>query len=162
MNFFYDFIAETKSFKILLQDCFLAFSPQRTFNDLLSEEQHEVQFPIIHVLKIGATFMLYISLKYIMMGHLPISNRDKLVNAVDQPLSILFRAPLIYTDILLLISGFLSAYQLSVEMEERTHIQLLKRVVAKILRFNFFKLFFTIIHMNSLLLADICQLYILY
>ncbi|XP_037935805.1 uncharacterized protein LOC119669846 [Teleopsis dalmanni] len=121
------------SFKQFLQEIIKSFSPRRTLTVLLSEENTD--FPILHVLKLGATFMLYVCLKYLMIGHLPITNRDQLVRAVDHPFSIMFRAPLLYADILLLIGGFFSAYQLSSEMEQKSYIQLLKCLVSKICRY---------------------------
>ncbi|XP_018793000.1 PREDICTED: uncharacterized protein LOC108971409 [Bactrocera latifrons] len=119
----------------LLFDILNAFSPQRTLIELLGSDHFETQFPIFNVLKLGASFALYVCFKYIMIGHLPIINRDKLVRALDQPQSVLFRSPLIYMDVLLMISGFLVAYQLAEEIEQKTHIQLLKRMALKISRY---------------------------
>lgn len=119
----------------LLRDILNAFSPQRTFVELLGSDHFETQFPIFNILKLGASFALYVCLKYIMIGHLPIINREKLVRTLDQPQSVLFRSPLIYMDVLLMISGFLVAYQLAEEIEQKTHIQLLKRMTLKISRY---------------------------
>ncbi|XP_055914388.1 uncharacterized protein LOC129947740 [Eupeodes corollae] len=119
----------------IAKEIFHSFSPKRSLCELLSEERLDMQFPIFHLLKILSTFMLYVCLKYMMIGHLPITNRDKLVRTVDQPFSVVFRSPMIYTDILLIISGFLSGYQLSEEMECKTYIGVIKRVLAKVLRY---------------------------
>lgn len=124
-----------QSLMALLREIVNAFSPQRTFVELLRSDHSETQFPIFNILKLGASFALYVCLKYIMIGHLPIINRDKLVRALDQPQSILFRLPMIYMDVLLMISGFLVAYQLAEEIEQKTHIQLLKRIALKISRY---------------------------
>lgn len=115
-------------------EIFKSFSPQRTFTILLAPDTYDVQFPVFHVLKIAATFMLYLCLKFLMIGHMPIINRDELVRTLDHPLSVLIRSPMIYADILLLISGFLSAYQLSEEMEQKSYIHLLKRLGSKVSR----------------------------
>ncbi|XP_055843239.1 uncharacterized protein LOC129910023 [Episyrphus balteatus] len=119
----------------IAKEIFHSFSPKRSLSELLSEDRLDMQFPIFHLLKILSTFMLYVCLKYMMIGHLPITNRDKLVRTVDQPFSVVFRSPMIYTDILLIISGFLSGYQLSEEMEYKTYIGVIKRVFAKVLRY---------------------------
>lgn len=65
---------------------------------------------------------------------MPIINRDQLVRTLDHPLTIFIRSPMIYADILLLISGFLSAYQLSEEMEQKSYIHLLKRLGSRVSR----------------------------
>ncbi|XP_067639929.1 O-acyltransferase like protein-like isoform X2 [Eurosta solidaginis] len=119
----------------LLKEIINAFSPQRTFIQLLDADHYTTEFPIFNILKLGATFALYVSLKYLMLGHLPITDRDKLVRTLDQPQSIIFRSPMIFMDVLLMISGFLIAYQLAEEMEQKNHIQLLKRMTLKITRF---------------------------
>ncbi|KNC25327.1 hypothetical protein FF38_02523 [Lucilia cuprina] len=126
---------ENLSLNQLALEIFKSFSPQRTFNILLSPDTYDVQFPVFHVLKIAATFMLYLCLKFLMIGHMPIINRDQLVRTLDHPLSVLIRSPMIYADILLLISGFLSAYQLSEEMEQKSYIHLLKRLGSKLSRY---------------------------
>lgn len=125
---------ENLSLYHLALEIFKSFSPKRTLNMLLATDSYDVQFPFFHVLKIAATFMLYLCLKFLMIGHMPITNRDQLVRTLDNPMSILIRSPMIYADILLLISGFLSAYQLSIEMEQKSYIQLLKRLALKVSR----------------------------
>uniref|UniRef100_A0A1A9W6D5 Nose resistant-to-fluoxetine protein N-terminal domain-containing protein n=1 Tax=Glossina brevipalpis TaxID=37001 RepID=A0A1A9W6D5_9MUSC len=127
--------AENPSLYTLALEIFKSFSPKRTLHVLLASDTHDVQFPLFHVLKIGATFMLYLCLKFLMFGHLPITNRDDIVHTFDNPWSILIRNPMIYIDTLLLISGFLSAYQLSEEMEQKSYIQLLKRMSLKVSRY---------------------------
>lgn len=119
----------------IVKEIFHSFSPKRSLAELLSEDRLDMQFPVFHLLKILCTLMLYVCLKYMMIGHLPITNREKLVRTVDQPFSVVFRSPMIYTDILLIISGFLSGYQLSEEMEYKTYIGVIKRVIAKVLRY---------------------------
>lgn len=141
----------------LLRDILNVFSPQRTFVELVRSDHLEMQFPIFNILKLGASFALYVCLKYIMIGHLPIINRDRLVRALDQPLSILFRSPMIYMDGLLLISGFLVAYQLAEEIEQKTRIQLLKRMALKISRYiinrgHHYPVLINIYNMKSLIL----------
>ncbi|XP_037889212.1 uncharacterized protein LOC119637327 isoform X1 [Glossina fuscipes] len=126
---------ENPSLYILGLEIFKSFSPKRTLNVLLTPDTHDLQFPLFHVLKIGATFMLYLCLKFLMFGHLPITNRDDVIHTFDHSWSILIRNPMIYIDTLLLISGFLSAYQLSEEMEQKSYIQLLKRVSLKVTRY---------------------------
>ncbi|XP_061396896.1 uncharacterized protein LOC133332512 [Musca vetustissima] len=124
------------SLNTLALEIFKSFSPKRSLGILLADDDtHDVPFPLFHVLKVVATLMLYLCLKFLMIGHLPITNRDQLVRTFDNPLSVLIRSPMIYADILLLISGFLTAYQLSEEMEQKSYIQLLKRMALKVSRY---------------------------
>lgn len=113
---------------------FESFSPVRTLKILWSPDSSDstASFPYFHLVKIVATFMLYLSLKFLMLGHLPYRNRDDLVRIVEHPLTIFIRHPMLYTDILLLISGYYTAQQLSEEIEQKSFIPLLKRVSLKI------------------------------
>ncbi|XP_073830459.1 uncharacterized protein [Musca autumnalis] len=131
-----DSTSDNLSFNALALEIFKSFSPKRSLDILMADDDaHDVPFPLFHVLKVVATFMLYLCLKFLMIGHLPITNRDQLVRTFDNPLTILIRSPMIYADILLLISGFLTAYQLSEEMEQKSYIQLLKRMALKVSRY---------------------------
>ncbi|KAH8397870.1 hypothetical protein KR222_004404 [Zaprionus bogoriensis] len=108
-----------------------AFSPQRTLQSLLSLEQPDIEFPLIHLLKILATLMIYVNLKFIMAGHLPLTNRDAFVNAVNGYGSLAYRVPLLYSDLLLLLSGFLVAHKLSHDMETTCRLSFLRNVATK-------------------------------
>ncbi|XP_055373669.1 uncharacterized protein LOC129607008 [Condylostylus longicornis] len=131
-NFANDPVERTKS---IFNDAILSFAPKRSIEALLSTEGQDTIFPIINVIKIFSTFMLYICFKYLMLGHLPVLNRDKLIMSFDTPLSIFYRSPILYFDILLMISGFIKAYHMCTEMEEKLHIHALKRLMLNILRF---------------------------
>lgn len=107
------------------------FSPQRTLQSLVSLEQPDIEFPLIHMLKILATFMIYVNLKYIMAGHLPLTNRDAFVSSVNGYGSLAYRVPLLYSDLQLLLSGFLVAHKLSHEMETTCRLSFLRNVATK-------------------------------
>lgn len=112
-----------------------AFSPQRTLQALVSLEQPDIEFPLIHLLRILATFMIYVNLKFIMAGHLPLTNRDAFVNSVNGYASLAYRVPLIYSDLQLLLSGFLVAHKLSHEMETTCRLSFLRNVGTKLGRY---------------------------
>lgn len=107
------------------------FSPQRTLQSLVSLEQPDIEFPLLHLLKILATFMIYVNLKFIMAGHLPLTNRDAFVNSVNGYASLAYRVPLLYSDLQLLLSGFLVAHKLSYEMETTCRLSFLRNVATK-------------------------------
>lgn len=114
----------------------MSISPKRTAEILLyGDSTIEMMLPLYDLLKVLSTCMLYLCLKFLMLGHLPITNRDEMIQIFSNPFSILIRHPMIYTDILLLINGCLSAYELSEEMEQKSFIQLLKRLSIKFTRF---------------------------
>lgn len=112
-----------------------AFSPQRTLQELVSLEQPDIEFPLIHLLRILATFMIYVNLKFIMAGHLPLTNRDAFVSSVNGYGSLPYRVPLIYSDLQLLLSGFLVAHKLSHEMETTCRLSFLRNVATKLGRY---------------------------
>jgi len=112
-----------------------AFSPQRTWQSLVALEGADIEFPLIHLLKILATFMIYVNLKFIMAGHLPITNRDAFVGTVNRSWSLAYRVPLLYSDLLLLLSGFLVAHKLSNEMETTCRLSFLRNVATKACRY---------------------------
>lgn len=137
MFFFFHYL-EKLPLNTLAFATFESFSPKRTFQILWSPEipQYTTNFPCFHLLKIIATFMLYLSLKFLMLGHLPYRNRDDIVRVLENPWTILIRHPMLYTDILLLISGYYTAQQLSEEIEQKSFIPLLKRVSLKFSRYS--------------------------
>lgn len=112
-----------------------AFSPRLTLEKLTSLDHPDVEFPLIHLLRLLATLLIYVNLKFMMAGHLPITNRDAFVEAVNGYWSLAYRIPLLHGDLLLLLSGFLLAYQLSHEMEQTCRLSFLRNVSAKACRY---------------------------
>ncbi|XP_034109742.1 uncharacterized protein LOC117571596 [Drosophila albomicans] len=112
-----------------------AFSPQRTWRLLVSLEDQDIDFPLIHLLRILATFMVYVNLKFIMAGHLPLTNRDAFVGTVNRYWSLPYRLPLLPSDLLLLLSGFLNANQLSHQMEATCRLSFVRNVATKACRY---------------------------
>ncbi|EDW07303.2 uncharacterized protein LOC6584330 [Drosophila mojavensis] len=112
-----------------------AFSPRLTFAKLASLDHPDVEFPLIHLLRLLALLLIYVNLKFMMAGHLPITNRDAFVEAVNGYWSLAYRIPLLHGDLLLLLSGFLVAYQLSHEMEQTCRLSFLRNVSAKACRY---------------------------
>ncbi|KAH8387642.1 hypothetical protein KR093_008506, partial [Drosophila rubida] len=112
-----------------------AFSPQRTWQALISLEGEDTEFPLVHLLRVLATLLLYAHLKFIMAGHLPITNRDAFVGSVNRLWSVGYRLPLLYSDLLLLLSGFLVAHQLAHQMETTCRLGFVRNVATKAVRY---------------------------
>lgn len=120
--------------KDVIKNIWHSFSPEQSYQELTSTEKKDTQFPFFHLIRIISTVMLYLFLKFVMIGHYAISNRDEMASLFDNSLTVFFRTPMIYMDLLLIVSGFLTSYQLSEEMQETNHIGLLKRLTYKGMR----------------------------
>lgn len=120
--------------KVVLKNIWSSFSAERSYQELVSKDTKDMQFPFFHLLRIISTIMIYLFLKFVMIGHFPISNRDEMASLFDNSLTVFFRAPMVFMDLLLIVSGFLTSYQLSEEMQETSHIALLKRFAYKCMR----------------------------
>lgn len=120
--------------KDVIKNIWHSFSPERSYQELTSAEKKDTQFPFFHLIRIFSTVMLYFFLKFIMIGHYAISNRDEMASLFNNSLTVFFRTPMIYMDLLLIVSGFLTSYQLSEEMQDTNHIGLLKRITYKGMR----------------------------
>lgn len=67
----------------------------------------------IYGLKGLATILLYFSLKALLLGHVPFSNRTQLTEMLNTPLSVFVRVgAVLYADVFLLASGFFAGYKL--------------------------------------------------
>ncbi|KAL5277889.1 hypothetical protein ACFFRR_002871, partial [Megaselia abdita] len=121
--------------KDVIKNIWLSFSPERSYQELISTEKKDMQFPFFHLIRIVSTIMLYFFLKFVMIGHYAISNRDEMASMFNNSLTVFFRTPMIFMDLLLIVSGFLTSYQLSEEMQDTNHIGLLKRLTYKGMRY---------------------------
>lgn len=120
--------------KDVIKNIWLSFSPERSYQELISTEKKDLQFPLFHFIRILSTILIYLFLKFVMIGHFAISNRDEMASMFNYSMTVFFRSPMIFMDLLLIVSGFLISYQLSEEMQEFSHIALLKRFTYKGMR----------------------------
>lgn len=118
----------------LFREGILSFSLKRTLARLTGSNQSG-EIVAINGLKVLATFSIYLFLKFLMLGHLPITNRDTLVKLISQPFSIVLRTPLMYLDTFLFASGTVAAYRMCQEHEEKSGISVMRRIVGRLIRF---------------------------
>ncbi|GLV31608.1 drop dead [Carabus blaptoides fortunei] len=112
----------------------MSFSLKRTLGTLLKRETEPDEIKCIHGIRTICTFALYIAHKLIPIGHLPFTNKVSLTEISNNPLSVILRLSIIYTDSFLLLSGVLTAYGMSKDMEVKGRIPWFNRMVARFIR----------------------------
>lgn len=107
-----------------IHDVLMSFSVKKTGRLLLGLDENEEsnELSCLHGLKAFGTIMLFVSLKLIPIGRIPFTNRNYLTELFNSPLSIFLRTPFLYADLFLYISGFLAAYKITREIEEKGNI----------------------------------------
>lgn len=120
---------QSKFTKILM-----SFSAKRTIPTLFGFDGEQGDLSCLHGLKAIAIMLLFVSLKLIPMGRVPYSNRNKLTEFFNSPLSVFLRSSFLYEDIFLVISGFLAAYNMLKEFDTHGNILWFRRIVGKFLR----------------------------
>lgn len=116
----------------------MSFSLKHTMHTLFSFEPAPNDDDIIYCiygLKGLATVLLYFSLKALLTGHLPYSNRTQMTEQSNHPLSVLLRVgALLYSDVFLLASGFFAGYKMNGDLSVRHRIPWLRRIGARTVR----------------------------
>ncbi|KAL7286331.1 hypothetical protein TKK_0019289 [Trichogramma kaykai] len=113
----------------------MSFSLRRTLRDLFGYKppsSHEIG--CIHGIRTLATIALFVAHKLIPLSRIPYVNRSSLTEIASSPLSVVLRTSLFYTDSFLLLSGVLTAYNMSEELKKRGEIRWLNRLVARYIR----------------------------
>lgn len=111
-----------------------AFSVKRTVPALFGFTSRDNEFKCIHGLKAIGIILLFMSLKLIPMGRFPYSNRNKLTEFFNSPLSIFLRSSFLYEDLFFVISGFLASYHLLKEISDHGKILWTRRIFGRFLR----------------------------
>lgn len=78
--------------------------------------------------------LLFVSLKLIPMGRVPYSNRNKLTEFFNSPLSVFLRSSFLYEDVFLLISGLLTSLSIMKDIATGGKAQWLKKILTRFLR----------------------------
>lgn len=104
-----------------------------TFDPAADTSDDEIIY-CIYGLKGLATILLFFSLKTLLVGHLPFSNRTHLTEVLNSPLSVFLRAAILYSDVFLLASGFFAGYKMSQDLQQRQRIPWARRIGARVVR----------------------------
>ena len=88
------------------------FSVKRNISSLFGLDKNDDEIKCLHGLKAVSVLLLFISLKLISMGRVPYSNRNKLTEFFNSPLSVFLRSSFLYEDVFLVISGVLTSLSL--------------------------------------------------
>lgn len=110
------------------------FSAKRNISSLLSCTSHESEIKCLHGLKALSILLLFISFKLIPMGRVPYSNRNKLTEFFNSPLSVFLRSSFLYEDLFLVISGVLASLSLLKDVENGGKALWLKKIAGRFLR----------------------------
>ncbi|KAK0160132.1 hypothetical protein PV328_007570 [Microctonus aethiopoides] len=113
----------------------MSFSLRRTIKILMKPVQEDSNdINCIHGIRSLATIALYVGHKMIPIAGLPYANRITLTEVSNNPISSLLRVSIVYTDSFLILSGVLSAFNMSKESEIRGEIRWFCRIVARFIR----------------------------
>lgn len=149
-----DYVAEIQD-EDTANQVLMSFSLKRTTTAFFQNSGDEI--PCIHGIRAICTILLYVAHKVIPTGHSLYTNRilltevsiliyccvalscwkcGSVLQMSNHPLSIILRMSVIYTDTFLLLSGVLTAYHMSKDMETKGHIPWLNRVFARFIRYR--------------------------
>ncbi|XP_053977919.1 uncharacterized protein LOC128875916 [Hylaeus volcanicus] len=112
----------------------MSFSLRRTVSSLLKRGTSETDIACIHGIRSLVTIALYVAHQLIPISRLPYSNRIDLTEVANNPISSLLRAAMVYTDVFLLLSGVLTAYNMANEFTVRGEIRWFCRFIARYIR----------------------------
>lgn len=110
------------------------FSVKRNISSLFGLEENDTEIKCVHGLKAVSVLLLFISLKLISMGRVPYSNRNKLTEFFNSPLSVFLRSSFLYEDVFLLISGMLASLSLLKGVTSGIKAFWLKKILKRFLR----------------------------
>lgn len=79
--------------------------------------------------------MLLISHKSLQLNFLPLTNRTEMNSFFLEPVSIIFRACYLYTDVFLMLSGLLVSYSLLGRIQRGQKINVMKEIAGRYFRF---------------------------
>ncbi|XP_053699469.1 uncharacterized protein LOC128746446 [Sabethes cyaneus] len=122
----------------LLHQILMSFSVKRTLRQLVGgEDETLVGKPTVGCLsglRALATVVLFGALRLIPMGFQPFTNRNEFTESFNSPWSVLLRVLMLYADVYLVISGFLAAYHMIGEFQQKQKVAWFRRIVGRYLR----------------------------
>lgn len=122
------------------KDCWLnrvlsCFSVKRNFASLVGRnDSGEEEITCLHGLKALSILLLFVSFKLIPMGRVPYSNRNKLTEFFNSPLSVFLRSSFLYEDVFLVVSGVLASISVMKDITSDSKKLWLKKMLARFLR----------------------------
>lgn len=122
--------SESKNNEILM-----AFSLKANFNEIVSTEISSREIPSLNGIRFFNTLMIIIGHNNMMICFLPFMNKKNMSEWYRTFLSIPFRAMFLYTEIFLVLSGFLLAHSLVGKLNRGLTINIRKEIVARYFRF---------------------------
>lgn len=78
--------------------------------------------------------LILLSIKLISIGHVPFTNRNKITEFFNSPLSIFLRTSFLYEDVFLLISGTLAALSFYDDVNILSKFAVAKKILVKAIR----------------------------
>ncbi|ETN66816.1 hypothetical protein AND_001390 [Anopheles darlingi] len=127
-----------------LHQTLMAFSLKQTLHQLCTgqppdaaEEHHYPRFRCLYGLKGVASLALFAALRLVPLGFQPFTNRNEFTETLNAPWSVSVRLLLLYADVFLVVSGFLTAYHMLREYRARSRVAWFKRILGRYLRLCF-------------------------
>lgn len=112
----------------------MCFSAKKNIATLLGFVDKEDEIKCLHGLKAISITLLFASLKLVPMGRVPYTNRNKLTEFFNSPLSVFFRSSFLYGDVFLIISGFLATLSILKSLNSSGKISWFRKIIARYLR----------------------------
>lgn len=99
-----------------------------------AESSHDNEISCINGLKALSMVLILLSIKLISIGHVPYTNRNRVTEFFNSPLSIFLRTSFLYEDVFLLISGTLAALSFYDDVNVLSKFAIVKKIIVKGLR----------------------------
>nr|CAD7449506.1 unnamed protein product [Timema bartmani] len=117
-----------------LEKTLMAFSIKKTLSELLRVEPGDGDIQCINGIRSLCTVFLYVGHKVLSMAFMPYSNRINFTQLAQYPVFMLISAFAIYVYAFILLSGVLTAYNMSREMKRKCYIAWKRRYLARFIR----------------------------
>lgn len=125
------FLTNRDALWVKLLNC---FSVKENLPKIFGSESNENEIPCINGLKALSMILILLSIKLISIGHVPYTNRNKVTEFFNSPLSIFLRTSFLYEDVFLLISGTLAALSFYDDVNILSKFAVAKKILVKALR----------------------------
>ncbi|GFG33259.1 hypothetical protein Cfor_03997 [Coptotermes formosanus] len=112
----------------------MAFSLRKNARELLADLPVEGNINCIHGVRALCIIATYMAHKFMIFGFIPYSNRVELTEVPLEKWTNVFRTGMVYTDSFLMISGVLTSFSMSKEIERKKHIDWIKKYMARFIR----------------------------
>uniref|UniRef100_A0A182FJF5 Nose resistant-to-fluoxetine protein N-terminal domain-containing protein n=1 Tax=Anopheles albimanus TaxID=7167 RepID=A0A182FJF5_ANOAL len=127
-----------------LHQTLMAFSLKQTLRQLGTiaggepdPERPTIRFRCLDGLKGVASVALFAALRLVPLGFQPFTNRNEFTETLNAPWSVTVRLLMLYADVFLVVSGFLTAYHTLREYRVRARVAWFKRILGRYLRLCF-------------------------